>query len=284
MHQLAQEICRRLETCYPHREAQALTRILCCEVLGQRDVDFYLGKDTNLSENDRRKVEDIICRLLHFEPIQYIQGEAPFMGWRLKVTPDVLIPRPETAELVELIASQWASTPQPLRLLDIGTGSGCIAVTLAHLLPQAEVEAWDLSPAALAVARENATRVGCRVSFSQHDVLTFQPPSHQHSHYDLIVSNPPYIRECEAAQMERNVLDWEPRMALFVPDSDPLRFYRRIATLGHQLLRPQGMLYFEINRAYGAEVVQLLQDQGYRQVELLNDLQGNPRMVYGRKD
>ncbi|MGN0309977.1 MAG: peptide chain release factor N(5)-glutamine methyltransferase [Bacteroides sp.] len=284
MNPLAQSITTRLSACYPQREARALARILCCEVLGQSDVDFFVGKDTVLSENEHKKVEDIIQRLLHFEPIQYIQGEAPFMGERFKVNADVLIPRPETAELVQLVVDEVKVEERkgtPLRLLDVGTGSGCIAVTLARLLPSAEVEAWDISPEALAVARENALRMGCKVDFRQRDVLTYTPSVEEQGRYAAVVSNPPYICRHEAQQMERNVLDWEPGLALFVPDDDPLRFYRRIATLGRQLLCEGGHIYFEINRAYGNEVVDLLKTLGYGEVALLQDLEGNPRMVKG---
>lgn len=284
MNPLAQSITARLQACYPQREARALARILCCEVLGQSDVDFFVGKDTVLSENERKKLEDIMQRLLHFEPIQYIQGEAPFMGERFRVTPDVLIPRPETAELVQLVVDEMKGMEcgeAPLRLLDIGTGSGCIAVMLACLLPRAVVEAWDVSAEALAVAGDNALRMGCRVDFKKRDVLTYTPVPGEMGRYAAVVSNPPYICRHEAQWMERNVLDWEPELALFVPDDDPLRFYRRIAMLSRGLLRQGGGLYFEINRAYGSEVTELLRSLEYRDVNLLHDLQGNPRMVKG---
>ena len=284
MNPLAQSITSRLSACYPQREARALARILCCEVLGQSDVDFFVGKDTVLSENERKKVEDILQRLLHFEPIQYIQGEAPFMGERFRVTADVLIPRPETAELVQLVVDEMkgnGSALAPLRLLDMGTGSGCIAVMLARLLPSAAVEAWDISSEALTVARGNALRMDCKVDYKQRDVLTYTPIPREKGRYAAVVSNPPYICHHEAQQMERNVLDWEPGLALFVPDDDPLRFYRRIGMMSRALLRQGGRLYFEINRAYGNEVVDLLKAMGYSEVTLLQDLQGNPRMVKG---
>lgn len=284
MNPLAQSITTRLSACYSQREAQALARILCCEVLGQRDVDYFVGKDTLLSEKQKQKVEDIVLRLLHFEPIQYIQGEAPFMGERFKVTPDVLIPRPETAELVQKVVDEMKAVKwdaEPLRLLDIGTGSGCIAVSLARLLPMAHVEAWDISLKALAIAGENAERMRCRVDFKHHDVLTYRPSPEERGRYATVVSNPPYICFREAQQMERNVLDWEPKLALFVPDDDPLRFYRRIALLSTELLSRGGGLYFEINQAYGNEVVDLLKMLGYSQVAMFNDLQGNPRIVRG---
>lgn len=288
MNTLAQSIVARLLACYPQREARALARILCCEVLGQSDVDFFVGKDTLLSENQQQKVEDILQRLLHFEPIQYIQGEAPFLGARFKVTPAVLIPRPETAELVQLVAEEMRNRYPTLRslndslhLLDIGTGSGCIAVSLARMLPGSMVDAWDISEEALEVARENAELQGCKVHFCCRDVLRYVPLPEEQGRYAAVVSNPPYICRHEAEQMERNVLDWEPEQALFVPDDDPLRFYRRIAELSRGLLCKGGGLYVEINRAYGHEVVALLEHLGYTQVTLYNDLQGHPRMVKG---
>lgn len=276
MSPLAQSICRRLSACYAPREASQLTRILCCEVLGQRPIDFYLGKDTPLSANERQNLEDILVRLCNFEPIQYIQGVAPFLGMRFRVTPAVLIPRPETAELVERVA---AEAPPSVRILDVGTGSGCIAVSLARLLPQSMVEAWDVSAEALEVAAGNSRSLQAPVCFKQCDVLTYTPEAGEEGAFDVVVSNPPYICRTEARQMERNVLDWEPSLALFVPDDDPLRFYRRIAELALRLLRPGGRLYFEINRAYGVQTVALLQQQGYETVRLHQDLEGNDRFV-----
>lgn len=191
------------------------------------------------------------------------------------MTHDVLVPRPETAELVEWIARDYASQ-EGLRVLDIGTGSGCIAVSLARLLPRSSVLAWDVSEAALSVARRNAARNGVNVECVRVDVLSHivaMPDA------DIWVSNPPYIREQEKASMDRNVLDWEPGLALFVPDNDPLLFYRKIAELGSKHLSSSGVLYYEINQAYGRETVELLRSMGYRNVELRKDLSGNDRMV-----
>ena len=190
------------------------------------------------------------------------------------MTPSVLIPRPETEELVSWIVEDHPDAP--VRILDIGTGSGCIPVSLAHRLPLSTVHAWDVSPEALEVARRNAIRNGVTVHFLQVDALQESWPS---LNIDVLVSNPPYITEKERTDMERNVLDWEPELALFVPDNDPLLFYRHIARIGLDLLSPSGTLYYEINRAYGAETVSLLQQLGYHSVELRKDLSGNDRMV-----
>ena len=234
----------------------------------------YLGKDMILSECKERELENIIFRLQKNEPIQYIRGFAEFDGRRFKVAPGVLIPRPETVELVELVARENASAR---RLLDIGTGSGCIAISLDKKLPEAEVEAWDISEDALAIARENNKELAADVTFLQRDVLFDdweKAPS-----FDVIVSNPPYVTEAEKKDMDANVLDWEPELALFVPDDDPLRFYRRIADLGRELLLPDGKLYFEINQAYGRETAHILEMNQYHDVRVIKDIFGKDRIV-----
>ena len=216
-----------LQESYSAQEAANLSRIVCCEMLGQTAVDYYLGKDMILSPNDERELESILSRLCNFEPIQYVQGTARFLGRTFRVAPGVLIPRPETEELVERMLEEVAPAS---RILDIGTGSGCIAVTLSKELPEAEVTAWDISGEALAIAGDNNRLLQTSVQFVQRDVLTYQPTEDEY--FDVIVSNPPYVTETEKNEMDANVLDWEPGLALFVPDEDPLRFYNRIACLG----------------------------------------------------
>ncbi|MDO4163245.1 MAG: peptide chain release factor N(5)-glutamine methyltransferase [Bacteroides sp.] len=268
----------RLQPFYSRQEAANLTRIICCEILGQRSVDYYVGKDMILSSNEEQELETIISRLCKFEPIQYIQGFARFGGRTFKVTPDVLIPRPETEELVERMLKEVSPTS---RILDIGTGSGCIAITLSKELPEAEVTAWDVSDKAMLCAQENNVLLDAKVCFEKRDVLTYQPDAQ--ARYDVIVSNPPYVTDSERKDMERNVLDWEPSLALFVPDDDPLRFYRRIADIGQGLLVSGGALYFEINRAFGAETVAMLRHQGYSEAYIEKDISGNDRFVIARK-
>lgn len=187
----------------------------------------------------------------------------------------VLIPRPETEELVEWIVSDCQKAGK-VRFLDIGTGSGCIPVTLAERLPEAEVASCDISAEALRVAAANVKRYGDKVTLFQADILQDELPDCQ---VDVLVSNPPYITDSERKDMEANVLDWEPELALFVPDTDPLRFYRRIAQKGLDWLTEGGALYFEINRAYGAETVRMLEECGYRDIALRKDLSGNDRMI-----
>ena len=268
------ELRNSLRTCYPATEAAALARIVCCEMLGQRVTDFVLNEPLETDEAQARLLEDTIGRLLRFEPIQYIQGKARFLGRDFRVEPGVLIPRPETEELVEKILKE---TTAGARILDIGTGSGCIAVTLALEVPDAQVQAWDISETALQVAKENAKAWQASVDFILRDVLTWEPK--EQATWDVIVSNPPYVTEAERAGMEPNVLLHEPESALFVPDEDPLRFYRRIGQLGRQLLAPGGKLYFETNRAYGQETEALLSRQGYTNARTDKDLSGNDRFV-----
>lgn len=259
---------------YAETEASALARWILEEEFGFSTLELYAGKDTDFPMEKRNRLNDILVRLARFEPIQYIIGKTEFCGLTLKVSSDVLIPRPETAELVDWIVSDCPQSG--LRVLDIGTGSGCIAITLAERMVEAEVSAWDISEKALAVARENALRNNVRIAFSCMDV--FNEPIGT-SVFDIIVSNPPYITESERAEMERNVLDYEPETALFVPDTDPLRFYRRIAHIGNQMLKPGGKLFFEINRAYGSETAAMLKYGGYSQVEVRSDSYGNARMI-----
>lgn len=268
----------RLAACYKAGEAAALSRIVCCDLLGQSSADYYLGKDIALSPNKEQELEDILTRLCKFEPLQYIEGRARFLGRDFRVGPGVLIPRPETEELVERMLRE---VPAGARVLDVGTGSGCIAISLACSLPGSRVTAWDVSARALEVARANAALLKADVRFVQCDVLTCLPDAAER--YDVIVSNPPYVTESERGDMEANVLQWEPSLALFVPDDDPLRFYRRIAWLGQQMLAGGGRLYFEINRAYGRQMEAMLQELGYTRIRVEKDLSQNPRFVIAEK-
>nr|WP_325288384.1 peptide chain release factor N(5)-glutamine methyltransferase [uncultured Bacteroides sp.] len=268
----------RLQPYYPAEEVAALSRVVCCDLLGQAPVDYYLGKDMVLSPKKEQELEDILLRLSRFEPLQYIEGRAVFLGREFQVAPGVLIPRPETEELVELMLKE---IPSDARILDVGTGSGCIAVSLAKELPHASVTAWDVSPEALCVARANACKLQAEVRFVECDVLTYLPDTDER--YDVIVSNPPYITESEKCDMEPNVLQWEPSLALFVPDDDPLRFYRRIAALGCTMLNEGGRLYFEINRSMGSGMEEMLSEMDYVNVRVMKDLSQNDRFVIAEK-
>lgn len=274
MDRVSTYIRQELHGIYPPQEVKSLAMMICCDLLGYEAVDVYLGKDINLSESKQRELENILVRLQKNEPIQYICGVAHFCGIPFEVAPGVLIPRPETAELVELIINENPGAPS---VLDIGTGSGCIAISLSRQLPEADVTAWDVSDEALAIARRNNERLRTTVCFEQHDVLSYE--GGPDDAFDVIVSNPPYVTEGEKQEMDANVLDWEPALALFVPNDDPLRFYRRIATLGRRLLTPGGKIYFEINRAYGKATARMLEEAGYGDVRILKDLFGNDRIL-----
>ena len=262
-------IRRALQESYSVQEAANLSRIVCCEMLGQTTIDYYLGKDIILSSKEMQKLNGILARLLNFEPIQYIQGTARFLERSYHVAPGVLIPRPETEELVEVMLREISSDA---RILDIGTGSGCIAISLSKAFPNAKVTAWDVSEDALCIARRNNDDLQASVCFVKQDVLAWRGDGGQC--YDVIVSNPPYITESEKQEMERNVLDWEPFSALFVPNNDPLLFYRRIGELGRMMLVDGGRLYFEINRAYGEATAMMLCGQGYTGIRILKDISG----------
>ena len=274
MNRITTYIRQSLQDIYPPEEVKALSMLICCDMLGLDALDIYMGKDIILSECKQRELENIIFRLQKNEPIQYIRGFAEFCGRKFKVAPGVLIPRPETAELVELIVKE---NPGARHLLDIGTGSGCIAISLSKSLPGARVDAWDISEEALAIARKNNEELDAQVTFCRQDV--FSADGMQSGSYDIIVSNPPYVTETEKREMEANVLDWEPELALFVPDEDPLRFYRRIAELGRELLRPDGKLYFEINQAYGQDMIRMIEMNQYRDVRVIKDIFGKDRIL-----
>lgn len=278
MKTIANIIREGLNSRYPMGEATALTRIIATEILGISQTAYLLKEDVTLNAEQEALLYNAIERLKKQEPIQYILGYSHFCGLKFKVTPATLIPRPETSELVEWVASEASGNE---RVLDIGTGSGCIAVSLANKLPDSKVTAWDISPEALAVATENSHSNGTEVTFKQVDILAYRPEEKQ---FDIIVSNPPYIKENEKSAMYSNVLDWEPHTALFVPDSDPLLFYRTIAKKGLALLKPGGTLYFEINRAHGAETAEMLSGLGYTGIELRKDFADNDRMIKAKKN
>lgn len=267
-------------------EAKAITLLLMEKVAELPPAKALTADDKDLN-GQRQTLLDMAARVAQGEPVQYVIGKTDFCGLTLNVKPGVLIPRPETEELVRWIEedqklSTLNSQLSTKRILDIGTGSGCIAITLAQQIEGADVEAWDVSEAALQVAQENAKKNGVKVKFRQVDVM--EAVEQAFFSFDVIVSNPPYICEEEAVEMEKNVVEHEPQVALFVPNEDPLRFYRRIGTIGQELLVAGGRLFFEINRRFGQEVVRLLEGMGYQEVELRKDSWGNERMVKAIKE
>lgn len=269
-------VLHRLRDKFPEGEATALTRIVLEDLAHYSPVDVALHKDTEIPPSLVEKTDKAVGRICSGEPVQYVLGAALFYGGCIKVTPDVLIPRPETEELTDLIVDRW-KTKTDLRVLDICTGSGCIAVALASALPFAQVTATDISEKALGIARENATSWHVKVRFI-HD-NTLDTGLDTNSRFNIIVSNPPYICRKEAAEMEPNVLCHEPHLALFVPDNDPLEFYRPIAGFATKALAPGGMLYFEINPLYCADIVKMLNGMGFTDVQALKDIHGRERFI-----
>ena len=281
------EFWEPLTAIYETGEAKAVARLVMEVRFGLSMTDVVCGKT-----GDETEMLVLQQRLLAGEPVQYVLGEAAFGGRTFHVEPGVLIPRPETYELCQWIVESEAEKAdnkgrkEPLRVLDIGTGSGCIACTLAAELPDAEVTAWDISDDALRIAAENAKRTNVSVTFEKVDALN-PPLLHREGSgvglpelgLHIIVSNPPYICNKEAKDMERNVLDHEPSLALFVPDDDTLLFYRAIARYACSALVPGGKLFFELNALYAEETGQMLRDMGFTDVELRNDQFGKPRMM-----
>ncbi len=277
------ELWHRLAHVYDEEEAKAIARMVYEVRYGLSWSDLCIGKDTQLSADDQAELEEITERLEHHEPVQYVLGQTDFCGYTFLVNEHVLIPRPETAELCQWIITSVISQQSPLNILDIGTGSGNISITLSANIPNAHVSAWDISLEALEVARENAQRNHVHVSFEQVDILNAQRPSLNAQRYDLIVSNPPYIADKERNAMEPNVLDYEPHTALFVPDDNPLRFYRAIAEYGQMALRPGGWLYFEINPLYANELRELLSMMSCHDIETKYDQFGKPRFIRAQR-
>ena len=280
-----EELWHRLIPLYEADEAKAIVRWVLDVRFGLSWADILCGKVTELSANDQTELEKIMLRLEKGEPVQYIIGVADFYGRQFHVEPGVLIPRPETAELCRLIVSSSHLTGG--EILDIGTGSGCIAITLALEMRETKVTAWDISDDALRIASENASRLGAQVTFEHCDALNISLTSHLSpltSHYDLIVSNPPYICTNEADGMAQNVLDYEPRVALLGPEEDPALFYKRIGDYASMALKPGGQLWFELNPLTADEVCTYLESIGFIDIEILCDQYGKRRFLKTMKN
>ena len=284
------QLWRRLLPLYDEREAKAVVRTLLEERFNLTLTDLYTDGLDRLTDEEKVRMETLIERLEAGEPVQYVVGKARFCGRDYMVAPGVLIPRPETEMLCKEVISAYnklycaLQPPEPLRVLDIGTGSGCIAVTLALDLWNSTVTAWDISGDALIIARENAHRLQAHVNLELQDALNPDETALNAPPFDIIVSNPPYICARESKDMAKHVLAHEPHTALFVPDDDPLLFYRSIAHYGLSHLKPSGMLAFEINPIYAEETCKMLEHMGYEQIESKEDQYGKERIVIARSD
>ena len=273
---------QELSPIYDEMETASFFYLIMEHLHQLKRIDLALNPETEISESDVEKWSAILSALKIEKPIQYLLGKTEFYGLKLKVNENVLIPRPETEELVYLIIdeSQKAKV-ESLKILDIGTGSGCIAISLAKNIPNAEVFAIDISKEALETAKENAKINEVKVNFIQQNILQINDLTFdlELSTFDVIVSNPPYVRMLEKEEIKPNVLEYEPHLALFVEDNDALLFYRKIAQLAKENLSEDGKLYFEINQYLGKETVQLLVDLGFKNIELIKDIYDNDRIV-----
>ena len=295
-----QQLWQSLTPLYDAGEAQAIVRTVLDVEYGMTLTDIICGKVNELSADEGRNLEEIITRLQNGEPVQYVLGEADFAGRTFHVEPGVLIPRPETAELCQWIEEEVSSldADDPKQILDICTGSGCIAITLGLTIPNSEVTGWDISEDALRIAQGNVEMLKARnVRIEYQDALMLPKAaeaaeaaeiseaaeSSLSKGWNIIVSNPPYICEKEKADMEKNVLEHEPSIALFVPDEEPLKFYRAIAEYASSALKTGGALYFEINPIYEKETREMLQDLGFKDIETKEDAYGKKRMMKAMK-
>ena len=273
MHNVLSRIDEALGGHYDASELETIKKALVTELLGVSALSYYTRETITLNPEQKLLLETVLERLKSGEPLQYVLGYTPFCGLKFLVDSRVLIPRPETAELVEWVARDASGQGT---LLDIGTGSGCIAISLAHRLRGWNVQGWDISDGALEKARENNRLNGTDVEFRKVDILN---AAEQDCRFDVIVSNPPYVLESEKSGMEKTVLDFEPHTALFVSNDDSLLFYRAIAEFGHRTLNEGGKLYFEINPLKAESLKDMLSDEGYHDIELRKDIFGKQRMI-----
>jgi release factor glutamine methyltransferase len=293
LRQLFDTVANQLQGIYPSGELKSLQRIIFQSQLGIPPHRVHTDPSMAVSPNDAQRILEMAGQLRQHKPIQYILGETEFYGMVFRVNPDVLIPRPETEELVDWVVrtvqaelrtagrrieAEPANASKSLSILDIGTGSGCIAICMAARLGQSVVTAIDISGRALEVARENAKHNGVDVNFYCADILDYSQPI-PHQPFDVVVSNPPYVRNSERLLMMPNVLEYEPHLALFVDDSDPLRFYKAIAQRAPAMLKTGGRVFCEINEALGDETKRLFERFGFARVELRKDLNGKDRMI-----
>lgn len=268
-----------LHSIYPNTEILSFFNILMEEVLGLNRIEIAFNLNKSIDQKSVTVLQNALKQLKTQVPIQYIIGSTTFCDLKFKVSNDVLIPRPETEELVQWIIDDFKNQ-KPIKILDIGTGSGCIAISLAKYLPNVELYAMDISEKAIEMAKQNAKLNNVDINFIQADILALQQLNQS---FDCIVSNPPYVQNQEKNQMEKNVLDFEPHQALFVPDNNPLIFYNAIAAFAQNHMNKNGSLYFEINRLFGAKIIEMLQNKGFNQVILKQDFYNADRMIKATK-
>lgn len=270
-----QQLYQQLESHYPKTELDSFYRIILADILNSSAIDVIMNPLELITKKQIDTIEHVLKGLKNQEPIQHLIGFTEFMDLKFNVNSDVLIPRPETEELIRWIIDDCAEITNK-DVLDIGTGSGCIPTCLAKNLPKAKVTTIDVSEKAIKVAKQNATNNNVNIEFIQQDILSLETLNKE---YDVIVSNPPYVRNLEKAEMQKNVLNYEPHLALFVEDNNPLIFYRKIAELAKTSLKPNGVLYFEINQYLGKETIELLQNLDFKNIELRKDMFGQDRMI-----
>jgi release factor glutamine methyltransferase len=276
--QYKKEFSEGLQAIFDEKEVESFFYIILEAFHDMKRVDLALNPNFELDSTQLLQWETVLAQLKEQKPIQYILGETEFYGLPFYVSEHTLIPRPETEELVEwiIVNSQNRKFANPLKILDIGTGSGCIGIALAKNIPKASVFAIDVSEKALAIAKRNAKRNGVEITLQTLNILDVEDLTEK---FDIIVSNPPYVRQLEKKEMLKNVLDYEPHLALFVADDDALVFYRKIAELACKHLTEKGQLYFEINQYLGKEMIALLEQYHFKNIELKKDIYGNDRMV-----
>ena len=282
MQKAIQHIKNELNGIYSADEIQSLTYILLSHITGYSKVDIIVNKNTIFSDVQRAMLNSFINKLKTHTPIQYILGETEFYGFPFLVSDAVLIPRPETEELIEWITESYDKNDEG-NILDIGTGSGCIAITLASIFQKSKVTAFDISGDALKIANQNTELNKVKVKFEIVDILNAEFYTGHDSKWDLIVSNPPYVPKSEQSEIQPNVLDHEPHIALFVPDADPLVFYRKIMEFALKHFKVGGYLFFETHRDWAKDIVKVLEDNSFTSVQLRKDLSGNDRMIKAQK-
>lgn len=269
-------IQKELDGIYSREEIESLTFLILEKLKGYSRTQFLLAPDDDITSKDQLEIDRIVARLKLHEPIQYIFGETEFYGLKIRTTPGTLIPRPETEELVQWIVAENKATKPAI--FDIGTGTGCIAIALRKNIPGSTVLACDISPVCIETANQNAILNDAQISVLKFDILN-PDPAVDFPELDVIASNPPYVRQSEKKLMQKNVLDYEPELALFVEDRDPLIFYRRIAEFAQMYLADGGRIYFEINEAFGKECSEMLHRKGFSDVRIKKDLQQKDRMI-----